>query len=174
MKIVPIFDDKLYSFHYDNEDENELDRLLNDWNNVSYLYGFVSHNLADIPGNKTKEAIVKVIIDNATDIDNTLYELAHNMGKTLDEFFRPLNNSEYRMLELSKQKGRKNFLRIYALRIEKNCFVITGGAIKFTHLMQDRPHTQHELKKIEICRIFLKENGVYDSESFYEFLTEQS
>ena len=71
-----------------------------------------------------------------------------------------------------RQKGRKNYLRIYALRIDKNCFVITGGAIKFTHLMQDRKHTQLELNKIEMCRNYLKENGIIDADSFYEFLNQ--
>jgi hypothetical protein len=44
-------------------------------------------------------------------------------------------------------------LRLYALKIDKDCFVITGGAIKVSQKMQ--------------------ENGVFDSESFFELLSEQ-
>ena len=60
-----------------------------------------------------------------------------------------------------------------ANEIDKNCFVITGGTIKFHHLNKDRIHTQNEMQKIEICRDYLKNNGVFDADSFYEFLKEQ-
>ena len=90
----------------------------------------------------------------------------------LDEFFKPLNNREYSILELSKRKGRKNFLRIYAIRIEANCYVITGGAIKFTQFMNDRPHTMNEWNKITKCSDYLKSKGIFDVDSFFEFLTQ--
>src|SRR5690606_7035750 len=107
---------------------------------------------------KTVEKVVNEIISNANEIDDTLHELSEDNMRKLDEFFKPLNNQEYKIVELSKQKGRKNYLRIYALRIDTNCFVITGGAIKFTHLMAEREHTRMELEKINHCRDYLKSN----------------
>ena len=41
MKIVRIFDNRLFAFQWDEEETNELDRLLTCWNEVSYLYQFV-------------------------------------------------------------------------------------------------------------------------------------
>jgi hypothetical protein len=38
--------------------------------------------------------------------------------------------------------------------------------------MQDRKHTQQELNKIEMCKNYLKENGIIDADSFYEFLNQ--
>ncbi|MCU0328251.1 MAG: hypothetical protein MUE53_04605 [Chitinophagales bacterium] len=84
-----------------------------------------------------------------------------------------MDNQEYHIVELSKQKGRKNYLRIFAIKIDKNCFVITGGAIKFHHLNKDRPHTLREMQKLSRCRDYLKENRVFDADSFYEFINEQ-
>ena len=170
MKIVCIFAEQLYAFHYDNEDENELYRLLSLWNDVSYLYQFIKDNQVDIPRFLTTEELLNQIIQNAHDIDNALYDIATNDYRELEEFFKPLDNQEYYVVELSKQKGRKNYLRLYAIRIDKNCFVITGGAIKFHHLNKDRVHTQVEMKKIDKCRNFLKDSGVFDADSFYEFL----
>lgn len=172
MKIVPIFAKKLYTFQYKDELLNELDRLLELWNDTSLLYQFAKDNRQDIPKDKTIEKVVNEIINNANEIDDTLHELSKNNTRKLDEFFKPLNNQEYKIVELSKQKGRKNYLRIYALRIDTNCFVITGGAIKFTHLMNERDHTKKELSKINHCRDYLKSNGVIDTDSFYEFLNE--
>ena len=91
----------------------------------------------------------------------------------INHFFKQLNNNEYQSnVFLSKRKGRVNYLRVYALKIDDNCFLVTGGAIKFTKLMQDRPHTQKELYKIENCRAFLMQNDVTDADSLYEFLNE--
>ncbi len=173
MKIVPIFSDRLFAFHYENEADNELGRLLKLWNDTSYLYQFITQHRDDGPKDVSILALINQIIENANDIDNRLNEISSDESRSLEEFFRPLHNQEYRIVELSKQKGRKNYLRIYAIRISKNCFVITGGAIKFHHLNKQREHTQKEMKKINKCRDFLRGNGVFDSDSFYEFLNEE-
>lgn len=59
-----------------------------------------------------------------------------------------------------------------AIRLEKNVFVITGGAIKLTPAMQDRQHTQEELNKLNLCRQFLLDNDVFDSDSFISMIEE--
>jgi hypothetical protein len=173
MKIVPIFADRLFAFHYETEPDNELSRLLKLWNDTFYLYQFIKENKEDIPKRKQVPTLINQIIDDGNKIDETLYKLSKNKDETLEEFFKPLNNQEYRVLELSKRKGRKNYLRLYAIRIDINCYVITGGAIKFTHLMKDRAHTEKELRKIDQCRDYLKDNGIIDADSFYEFLNEK-
>jgi len=172
MKIVRIFADQLFAFHYENETDNELRRLLNQWNDTLHLFQFVTQNKDDIPKNVPVQTLINELIDNANDIDDTLNEITADLSRSLEEFFKPLDNQEYHIVELSKQKGRKSHLRIYAIRIDKNCFVITGGAIKFHHLNKQRPHTQKEMEKIEKCRDYLKNNSVYDADSFYEFLNE--
>ena len=172
MKIVRIFGNQLFAFQYEHETDNELDRLIDQWNDTGYLYEFVRENNGDVPKNTPIPSLINQIIDNANDIDDVLNEISEDEARSLEEFFKPLDNQEYQIVELSKQKGRKNYLRLYAIRIEKNCFVITGGAIKFHHLNKDRPHTQKEMEKINGCRDYLKANGVFDGDSFYEFINE--
>lgn len=72
------------------------------------------------------------------------------------------------MLELTREKARNwdrkrhaSWLRIYAIRVEPNVYIITGGAIKLTAKMQDREHTQRELDKLNACRDFLRINGIF-------------
>jgi cell division protein FtsB len=55
---------------------------------------------------------------------------------------------------------------LFAIKIDYHCFVITGGTIKFHHLNKDRPHTQKEMQKMDRCRDYLKDNGVFDADSF--------
>jgi len=67
-----------------------------------------------------------------------------------------------------KSKAKANWLRIYALRIDRNTYIITGGAIKLTQKMQERDHTDIELKKIEKCRNYLLELGIVDKDGVIE------
>ncbi|MCF8428543.1 MAG: hypothetical protein K9G64_00315 [Bacteroidia bacterium] len=173
MKIVRIFADTLFAFHFNEEEINELQRLLTLWSDTAYLYKFVMENKSDIPKDLTVRSLVFQLIDNANEIDDTLNKISSDPERSLEEFFKPLDNQEYYLVELSKQKARKNYLRLFAIKIDTNCFVITGGAIKFHHLNKDRPHTQKEMKKIDRCRDYLKDNNVFDADSCYEFLNEQ-
>jgi len=173
MKIVRIFADQLFAFHFNSEKIDELRRLLTLWNDTAYLYKFVTENKSDVPKGVSIPTLVFQLNDNANEIDGTLNEISSDPKRRLEEFFKPLHNQEYHVVELSKQKGRKNYLRLFAIKIDTNCFVITGGAIKLHHLNKDRPHTEREKKKIDRCRDYLKDNNVFDANSFYEFLNEQ-
>lgn len=173
MKIVHIFANQLFSFHFGGKKMNELRGLLKLWNDTSYLYKFVTENESDVPKKESKLSIVNQLIENANEIDDILIEISNDPKRSLEEFFKPLHNQEFRIVKLSRQKGRKNYLRLFAIKIDTNCFVITGGAIKFHHLNKDRLHTLKEMQKIESCRGYLKDNNVFDFDSFQDFLKEQ-
>lgn len=173
MKIISIFADQLFAFQYNDEVDNELFRLLSQWNDTAFLYQFVTQHKTDAPKSVPVQTLIHQLLSNANDIDDTLSEISKDPTRRLEEFFKPLENPEYHIVVLSKQKGRKNYLRLYAIRIDENCFVITGGTIKFHHLNNDRSHTQREMEKINKCRGYLKDNGVFDADSFYEFISEQ-
>ncbi len=49
-------------------------------------------------------------------------------------------------------------------------YIITGGAIKLTDNMEERPHTLAQLKKLDSCRQYLKELGAIDEEGVIELL----
>lgn len=173
MKIIDIFaNGKLFAIKYEGEEYHELDRLLNLWNDPSFLHLFLKNNRADIPYDRTSYQVLNDILDDVNILEDILNEIATDESRQFKEFFSPLYNQEYKVVVLSMQKGRKNFLRLYALKICDNCFLITGGAIKFTHLMENRPHTLEELNKIKRCKDYLKSNGVFDDDSFYEFITQ--
>jgi hypothetical protein len=76
-------------------------------------------------------------------------------------------------LSLQKGKLKKNGLRYYAIKIDENCFIITGGAIKMTQTMQEHPDSVNELLKLEKGKSFLIKNGIIDDASFYELLKEE-
>ena len=65
--------------------------------------------------------------------------------------------------------GHSSWLRLYALKQDDNIYLITGGAIKLTRQMSERPHTLNELKKLESVRNHLLDNGVMDSEGIKDY-----
>lgn len=80
---------------------------------------------------------------------------------------------------LGKEKARikdrprhVSWLRLYAIKLEPGCYIITGGAIKLTHTMQEREHTLAELVKMEQVRNYLIANKAIDTDGFVDFLSE--
>ena len=58
-------------------------------------------------------------------------------------------------MEKAYGQASPSWLRVYALRVDTNLFVITGGAIKLTETMNDRDHLKLELKKLRISKKFV-------------------
>ena len=73
---------------------------------------------------------------------------------------------------LKKQMSHPSWLRLYAIKLEKGCYIITGGAIKLTKTMQKRAHTLSELRKMEQVRNVLLEHGTIDVCGFEDYLKE--
>ena len=114
------------------------------WGNIEYLYEFLQQNKQDIPKGRSLGDIALEISEDAYLIDSTLMQMIDEVDKSLSQFFKPLRNLESGIKVLSLQKGRADCLRIYAVKIDIDTFVITGGAIKLPlqHLMKDR-NTYH-------------------------------
>ena len=174
MRIVPIFDtENLFAFHFEVDENNVFIELMNNWTDAEFVHDFFKKNKRDIPTNVDISKLRKQIEKDTEYIEEKLLELSQMNPPDFNSFFKLLNNNEYKITELQFQKGRKNYLRIYAIKIDEDVFVITGGAIKFTDKMNQADHTIKEWARINHCKDFLKENGVYDSESFYELILEQ-
>ena len=50
--------------------------------------------------------------------------------------------------------------RLYAIWIDPNVYIITGGGIKLVKEMKDMPELTKELQKIRVVREWLQERGV--------------
>ena len=170
MKIVDIFAEKLFSFVYENNhDVNEYDRMMDLWTDVSYL-----RNYAKINNVSNINEFVKNRLRDAENIQDLLDKLSEN-NQPLEYYFKPLYDHETGVRILSLQKGKvsnRDGLRLYAIKIDDDCFVITGGAIKMSQTMQGHPDTKEELVKINKAQAYLKSKGVFDTDSFYEFKNE--
>ncbi|MBO7553802.1 MAG: hypothetical protein J6T82_07210 [Bacteroidaceae bacterium] len=154
--------------------KNELALLFDSWNDFGYLMEFFIENIDDLRNFFHIERISEAIedtVDDAEQLERLILEMPYS--ENLDELFKPLGAADLSLRQLTREKARNwnrtghaSWLRVYAIRLEKDVFVITGGTIKLTKTMQERPHTSEQLQRLNHCRQYLLENGVFDSDSF--------
>lgn len=176
MEIVPIFDGSLYTVLWDNESENELERLFDLWNDTQYLFNFFSCFRTDLQteiwGDISIDDAVLKTIHEAEILEQKLINLSGKQStkqkEGLESLFAPLIDSKFQRGLLSKSKAKKGWLRIYGIRLNRDIYIITGGAIKLTAKMEERRHTKKELVKLEKCRNYLLEKRITEIEGMTE------
>ncbi len=114
-------------------------------------------------------------IEDAVSLSCLMLDIRPNAN--LDSLLRPLENHRIHEMFLSREKAKgkrmsthSSWLRIYAIKLGQGTYLVTGGAIKLTHLMADREHTLNELRKMEMVRNYLLDNGIVDAEGISEEL----
>lgn len=179
-KIDDIFaNETLYAARYNEDGDNELKRLQDLWTNPIEVHKFVKRNGGVLLSRYSIDDLSKMIFKEAEEIDNILTELKNDPTKKLNDFFVPLNDGDSELIPLGKKKGKiKNgltFLRLYAIKIEDNCYLITGGAIKMTKKMGGNGEdTDRERSRLDIWRADLHKSGVKCKEDFFEFIKKQN
>ena len=167
---------RLWAVVYDGDSQDILTKTFADWLDTSFLEEFFSRNIKDL------ETYFHI-----TDLDQAIYDTIADAASlsclildirpdaNLDRVFRPLDNQRFREMLLSKEKAKGkrttahgSWLRIYAIKLEKGTYLITGGAIKLTRLMAEREHTLNELKRMEMVRNYLLDNGIIDADGIKE------
>ena len=186
MKIVPIFvpdnsEEGLWSIHVGGEPQNEFEKFFDVMNDIEWLHNFFEQNRADLHGGFFGSISIGLAVsrtlEEVEEMENSLYDYSEQGFKgrdsNLQHFFKPLNNFEYSITAHQKSKARirKGWLRLYAIRLAENCYLVTGGAIKLT-LDMKRAHLQNELKKLEQAKVLLDSNGIAYPEDLNTFKDE--
>lgn len=173
---------RLWAVHYDEDEDNILTLTFRNWSDLDWLEDFFNKNIDDLSSYFHITDIGKAIFDTIYDA-NTLQCLILDISPdaNLDNLFRPLDNNRTSELTLGKEKakgkynsGHTSWLRLYALKLEPQSYLITGGAIKLTHTMQEREHTTKELRKMEMVRNFLIQQGATDIEGLKDLKNDES
>ena len=181
MKFDKILENKtLWAIREDDANDNVLQQLFEQWNNPEWLVDFFMENMSDLESYFMITDINQAIYDTIEDSERIqCLILDISPDADLDKLFRPLNNNQTNEMLLGKEKARikerpnhASWLRIYAIKLEPGCYIITGGAIKLTRTMQEREHTLRELNKMETVRNFLINEGAIDADGFVDYLSE--
>lgn len=184
MEIVEIYQDWLYSISFDEEDLNEYQRVFREWHDLDYLIRFFTQNKNCVntefwlnagldPDNPEKSA--ERVIGEADSLESYIIQIVNNCSNgekpDLDEYFHFLGG-KYKCLwslEPVKSYGTNlpSLLRLYAIKIDVNCYLIVYGGIKLGDTIQNSPVLKDKVfNKIDSVLSFLKANGITDSEDF--------
>ena len=143
MKLVTIFDDRIWSVIYDDSIEDAFNDEFDKWHNAEYVYNYILENIDsknNSPWRKYNAQELTVMVKKeAIMFESRLEEMYKNGFKDFDNEFVNL---------------------------------ITGGAIKFVHEMKDSKDLTKELDKLRTVKEWLKENGIHISNDV-ETLTEE-
>lgn len=170
----------LWAVRYDGAEDNALQQLFSQWSSPEWLVDFFLENMMDLRSyfkiTDINQAIYDTIDDN---LQMQCLILDISPEADLDKLFRPLHNSRINEMLLGKEKAcikdrprHASWLRIYAIKLEPGCYIVTGGAIKLTRTMQERELTLQELNKMEQVRNYLIGEGAIDADGFEDFLSE--
>ncbi|WNJ17455.1 hypothetical protein [Pontibacter sp. G13] len=166
----------MYAVQWDGNELDALRTLLNQWADPLYLSRFYQEHSRDMPRQWNLVEFVDQVAREHDEIEMLLTGASELETLGLETFFVPLFNEEYQIKPRALRKGRTGFrrsiLRVYAIRIDTDCYLISGGAIKLTRTMQEAPHTLLELRKLYRLADYLKDQGVdtqYDFASFLSF-----
>jgi|AntRauMFilla1563_2_1112583.scaffolds.fasta_scaffold12731_3 hypothetical protein len=175
MEIVRTFDlpnIKLLAIKFDDEPLDASEVILSQWSSAEFLRVFFTNNHKDYFSAYGRSDLTRLVRE-ALDLATALFEKLYEFGKNEDSYnstslFKPLDNREYDIaaydLQKLKAKGeeRQSYFRVYGIKY-KESVIITGGAIKLIKEMRNRPHTNNELKKLELVKKFLEgDNGGLD------------
>ncbi len=177
MVIDSIFPPYIYSIHYDAEEDNEYDRLFDAWNDPEYVTGFMCDNQDYLQSDtwiqiQNPEDAAKQVMSEAEELENQFEALADNSDNgtkpDFDSLFHYLEGKYKYELEIAAMKSygpyRPSLLRMYAIRMKPNCYLITGGGIKLAKKIQDSPELKdHALQNIDRVKDYLLRNGISDS-----------
>lgn len=177
MKIIDTFEiikHSLYAVVFDNEPKkNEFGRLMDFWNDAISLNEFFEEHEDDLNdpfwnGITIEDAIFKTQRE-AKALEQLLLEYANGKTLNLSMLFKPLSDKDIGD-DLERDKVRvaekNSWIRIYAIRIEVNLFVICGGAIKLRKTINDRPYLIQELTKLDITKRYLQDKDDDELELF--------
>lgn len=176
--IFAIVKNKLLSVQFESKDCDEFTLAFRNWNNTEYLEEFFENNKKDLQsgfyGTITIEEAIFKTIEEAEYFEHTVRKIAkigtfENGDSLQDLVFNQLHKNDQNFtLQESKAYGTndKSWLRLYAVRISPDCFVVSGSAIKLTETMNERNHTAIELDKLKITAAYLKENGLLEQDDF--------
>lgn len=182
MEIIEIYPDNLFAVKFDDKDKNEYEAAFELWQDLDYLVKFFDDNKNLVTTDFWREALpsldsedlARSIIDESFDLLDYIKKIAKNTSKDqspdFDDFFHELGGKKYRYLrEYMPQKSygtaTPTMLRLYAIRLDSNCYIVVHGGIKLTREIQGTPLLTKELfPKIDNVLQFFRANGIIDTE----------
>lgn len=175
MNIVKIHEGHLFSVKYDDREQDEYTRLLyNEWQDIFALTEFFYAHKDYLNNNVWKkvsipELAVRNVVNDANLLSDKFAKLRHNTDDGVrpdyDSHFKYLDGQYKNVYEYTPMKSYgvsyPSFIRLYAIKIDNNCYIITGGGLKLSDNIDNSPGMgQRIYDEIERTKRYLTQNGI--------------
>lgn len=168
--------------------QNEFANLRAKWRDPFYLRSFYDENSDYFQTQYWRGISREKFVTDVTASRPQIFEDFHKscINHTIYNHFEPLTeydaevrnkNEQGERHKLVKLKSKYGFIinkiafRLYAIEVDMNCFIITGGAIKIVKEMKQAPNTNLELQKLNYLFDLLITEGVNTKNSLFKFIS---
>lgn len=168
--------------------QNEFTNLRAKWRDPFYLRSFYDENKEFFQTQYWRGISKERFVTDVTASRPQIFEDFHKscINHTIYNHFEPLTeydaevrnkNEQGKKHQLVKLKSKYGFIinkiafRIYAIEVDINCFIITGGAIKIVKEMKQAPNTNLELQKLDYLFDLLITEGVSTKKGLFELIS---
>lgn len=163
--------------------KTEFSKLFSMWKDPLYLAEFFEKNSSLFSDSFWEGVTEDIFVRDVVQYSRLVFKEITRLLQTGQLFsaFESLDSKEEskrKRNKLFKVKAKYGYIaervafRIYGIMVDDNTVCITGGAIKIVREMSDAPNTKIELKKMERVARNLSDNGVFDKDSFIDFIAE--
>lgn len=179
MDIIEIYPDHLFSIKNDGEELNEYQNIFKRLSDKDTVLEFFKANECYLKNDfwgkygLSPENAAASVIEDVYELEQYIEDLCkHSQCNTrpdLDDYFKYLDGQYAYELEYIPMKGygsySPTFVRIYALKIQPNVYVIVYGGLKLAKKIKDSPVLKDNvMSRIDTARRFLHEIGVSDED----------
>ena len=172
--------------------KNEFINLRAKWKDPLYLKTFYKENEAFFQTEYWEQLSEEVLL---ADVAASIPRIFKRIGEALierdlsnlfdplsekDVFFKEQNAKDPCHRQLIRLKSKYGYIldkipfRIYAIEVDKDCYIITGGAIKVVKEMKQAPNTSLELRKIDYLYRELQLANINTKQDLLGFLYERT
>ena len=169
---------------YEETSRHILADLFANMSDLTYLDNYFTENEKQIRDSYIwKSYSIDDLIEKARkevkEFELAIGELYENVqeGRTPDFFdlFKSLGGEDKYLDKLFRCKAygaseKPSLLRIYAIQVDVNAYVITGGGIKLTQTMQECEYLKTELNQLNRVQEWLSEKGIERKEDLEDIL----
>ncbi len=172
---ITFTEDELISFGVESTDEeiisygdvNEFDKFFQLYTDPLYVSSFVDEHevlfLDEFWSKFTLRDIKKGVLLSAEKFISLIERT--QKAKKLDSLFSPLHKGEDRseftqVHAYSQGINDISFLRLFAIKIDKNTYLVTGGCVKTAQNLQGSEKMRTELNKLNAVEAYLIAKGI--------------
>lgn len=182
MDIREIYKDCLYSIKFDEADTDAYSQAISLWRDLDYLVEFFKKNAKEVDQPFWREvglnpdtplASAERVASEAIVLAAHIRDLAQNTADgeipDFEDFFQPIGGKYSYVRELEPHKSYGTFtpslLRLYAIKLDRNVYLIVFGGIKLGSTIQNSPGLKEQVfNRIDNVIAFLKANGIFEAD----------